>query len=482
MKIKFYNLGAIKETELDLRPMTIIIGPNNSNKTYIAYCVYGLLQQGRKLRGSVLNFHPFEENSNTIFDVGDSFLSSINDNTNHVCMQFAENLQTFFQDSSQKVFAQTRFSMSYSAQEVISSLLQLNNRISPSYIDDDRQFRFSFSEGKMLLTPEPPTDIASTFAPYEAEIAFQVEFLRQIFPSTFLLPAERNAFIITYKMLLNKRFSLLRDRERELFSKYGNQDFHTRLLREQGDIRYPQPIEDFLDMLSDIELSHGKVAAPKTAHSNGQNGTGAKDNFADVARQIERYIQGGNQTAFRPTTLGGSELMVHVSKALSIDLYNASSSIKQLAPLLLYLRYRAAENDLLIIDEPEMNLHPESQVKLLEILAILVNAGVRVMLTTHSPYFMSHLNNLVVNEQHSDSVKKKQATSLYLKDPRAFLREDQVSAYEMRENEKHEHYLHSLKDAEFGIRYDTLSDVSVDVQQKYFEIAEKGRTTRRGKG
>ena len=207
-----------------------------------------------------------------------------------------------------------------------------------------------------------------------------------------------------------------------------------------------------------------------------------KNNFADVARQIERYIQGGNQTAFRPTTLGGSELMVHVSKALSIDLYNASSSIKQLAPLLLYLRYRAAENDLLIIDEPEMNLHPESQVKLLEILAILVNAGVRVMLTTHSPYFMSHLNNLVQNEQHSEVVKKKQATSLYLKDSRAFLDMEQVSAYEMRENEKHEHYLHSLKDAEFGIRYDTLSDVSVDVQQKYFEIAEKGRTTRRGKG
>ncbi len=118
---------------------------------------------------------------------------------------------------------------------------------------------------------------------------------------------------------------------------------------------------------------------------------------------------------------------------------------------------------------------------MLEILAILVNAGVRVMLTTHSPYFMSHLNNLVVGEQHSDSVKKKQATSLYLKDPRAFLSEDQVSAYEMRANEKQEHYLHSLKDAEFGIRYDTLSDVSVDVQQKYFEIAEKGRTTRRGK-
>ena len=47
MKIKFSNLGSIQETELDLRPLTVIIGPNNSNKTYIAYSTYGLWQRAR---------------------------------------------------------------------------------------------------------------------------------------------------------------------------------------------------------------------------------------------------------------------------------------------------------------------------------------------------------------------------------------------------------------------------------------------------
>lgn len=42
MKIKLWNLGSIKEAEVDLRPLTVIIGPNNSNKTYIAYSIYGL--------------------------------------------------------------------------------------------------------------------------------------------------------------------------------------------------------------------------------------------------------------------------------------------------------------------------------------------------------------------------------------------------------------------------------------------------------
>jgi predicted ATPase len=45
MKIKFWNLGSIKEAELDLRPLTVIIGPNNSNKTYIAYSIYGLWKE-----------------------------------------------------------------------------------------------------------------------------------------------------------------------------------------------------------------------------------------------------------------------------------------------------------------------------------------------------------------------------------------------------------------------------------------------------
>lgn len=42
MKITFSNLGTIRRTTLDLAPLTVIIGPNNSGKTYVAYATYGL--------------------------------------------------------------------------------------------------------------------------------------------------------------------------------------------------------------------------------------------------------------------------------------------------------------------------------------------------------------------------------------------------------------------------------------------------------
>jgi len=57
--------------------------------------------------------------------------------------------------------------------------------------------------------------------------------------------------------------------------------------------------------------------------------------------------------------------------------------VKELSPLVLYLRYLALPGELLIIDEPEMNLHPEAQVKMIEFIAMLINAGLRVLVTTH---------------------------------------------------------------------------------------------------
>jgi hypothetical protein len=120
-----------------------------------------------------------------------------------------------------------------------------------------------------------------------------------------------------------------------------------------------------------------------------------------------------------------------------------------------------------------MNLHPESQVKLLEALAILVNLGVRVLLTTHSPYLMSHLNNIVNGNHQDQDILEAQAQSLYLQDSQAFLKMEQVSAYEMKNNK-----LISLHDPDYGIRWDTLSDVSVDVQQKFFTIYEAGQKSK----
>jgi hypothetical protein len=477
MKIKFWNLGSIKEAELDLRPLTVIIGPNNSNKTYIAYSIYGLWKEielcyvslfMRKMRISIqtdqkLEFNVTSEENGSLSIDTQQFYEFIIQQIKGTSKKIQRNYWgVFFQDSSGKIFDKTKLEIEVNENEIqqgVNKFLLLFQEEVP--LDIFGINKIEQSKKKFLIYFDEDTKTPSVVN-NNLIIILLIIIARNIFSDILPLPAERNAFINTYKMLANRRYKFLKDRDRVLFSDRRSMQRQLELLQEQGDIRYPQPVEDFLDFLSDIELENKPDPDPDN-----------KNEFQKLADQIEEHIQNKNKTKFKKTKFGGREIKVLVKRGLEIDLYNASSSIKQLAPLLLYLRYRAKAGDFLVIDEPEMNLHPESQVKLLEALAILVNLGVRVLLTTHSPYLMAHLNNIVNGNHQDQDILEAQAQSLYLQDSQAFLKMEQVSAYEMKNNQ-----LISLHDPDYGIRWDTLSDVSVDVQQKFFEIYEAGQKSK----
>ena len=61
-----------------------------------------------------------------------------------------------------------------------------------------------------------------------------------------------------------------------------------------------------------------------------------------------------------------------------------------------YLKHKAKKRQVLIIDEPELNLHPENQRKMARLIAMLVNAGLYVAITTHSDYIIRELNTLIM--------------------------------------------------------------------------------------
>ncbi|WP_437752961.1 AAA family ATPase [Sorangium sp. So ce1389] len=444
MKITFSNLGTIKRTTLDLAPLTVIIGPNNSGKTYVAYATYGLFLGGEERTfPRLINPRVATRGDALQIPIDKQFEGAVAHWIRARSELLDGRLETFFQDSSGKLFSKTRLRLDIEPAEVRAAVEGTVKRWS-----DPTQI--SLESGTVSIA------IDDTRLPGTYWRAFMSHLMRELLPEPLLLPAERNAFIITYKMLANRRYKLLKDAQREIFARRSVTKRQLDLLREQGEVRYPRPVEDFLDFLTDVELSAGPLPRGKSP-------------FHALADAIEQKIQRGNRTRLKPTRLGGQEIKVDVKRGLSIDLYNASSSIKQLAPLLLYLRFRAAPNDFLIIDEPEMGLHPESQARLLEALAILVNLGVRVLVTTHSPYIMAHLNNLAHGDVEHPRRLEAQAPVLYLGDERAFLPMSKISAYEMQGGE-----LRSLKDPDYGVRWDTLSDVSVELQQKFFAIDRKG--------
>jgi predicted ATPase len=107
MKITFKNVGAIEETELDLRPMTVIIGPNNSNKTYIAYLTYGVLQNCTDM-GFILESKFKKHNENTYTcSLDENLLKEFSENINNRTRFFRIELTSFFQDTSRQIFQKT---------------------------------------------------------------------------------------------------------------------------------------------------------------------------------------------------------------------------------------------------------------------------------------------------------------------------------------------------------------------------------------
>jgi hypothetical protein len=85
-----------------------------------------------------------------------------------------------------------------------------------------------------------------------------------------------------------------------------------------------------------------------------------------------------------------------MAKSKKLPFHLSSSIVKTMSSFVIYLRHLAQEHDTLIIDEPEMNFHPDVQCLLTQIFALLVNRGLHVVVSTHSDYIIRELNSLVM--------------------------------------------------------------------------------------
>lgn len=91
--------------------------------------------------------------------------------------------------------------------------------------------------------------------------------------------------------------------------------------------------------------------------------------------------------------------------------------------------YRAMPDDVVVIDEPEQNLHPTQQAKFIEFLSLLVNRGFQVALTTHSPYIIQHLQSLILAYDLTDKEKEEVISQLYLKQADSLINKEKIGVY-----------------------------------------------------
>jgi predicted ATPase len=173
-----------------------------------------------------------------------------------------------------------------------------------------------------------------------------------------------------------------------------------------------------------------------------------------------------SQKELNPSQLGldiEQKVLFQPTKDSTLEISLSSSMVKELSPLVLYLRYIAKPDELIVIDEPEMNLHPEAQAKMIEFLAILVNAGLNILITTHSPYLIDHLTNLIKAAEIED--KESICNKFYLKQTEAFISKDNVSVHLFNQG-----HVTKAIDEQGEIDLNTFGEVSDRISDIYFEL------------
>lgn len=90
----------------------------------------------------------------------------------------------------------------------------------------------------------------------------------------------------------------------------------------------------------------------------------------------------------------------------NIPISAAASSIKEIAPLSLFINRFDVSVSSILIEEPEAHLHPLKQRMMADVLAMLVNNKACIQITTHSDYLIRRINELVLLNQIYDNYKE----------------------------------------------------------------------------
>jgi hypothetical protein len=454
------NLGPVKEATINIKPLTVFIGQNNTGKTWTAYllasafsdfCFPRLLEDFNL--GSI-SYPEVDEVSSSIAKNGTALIDIIElqqsrgpQFLNDLARTASRSLGTFL-GTDDSFFDGLELNLDPS---------DIMKEWSEGIINYAASFRLFLGLGletlniqkkkgeesiKLYVTGrEDDSKPLSTGIAEFSPTAILSPLIRSIYPRVFFFPPER----IAYSSLA--------------LSSPKIEDLKHRI--DSGSLNQSYPIADLMSMIAEIRdrgnLQSRKIAAEIDLHTR---------RYLELANLLRtellkgdlQLIQSdpvlkGNRVLFQPTGVEGKTLAIPATASL----------VKSLSPLYLYLTYVARPGDLLVIDEPEMNLHPEAQAKIIELLAILVNSGIRIIVTTHSPYIVDHLVNIMegAKKERPDEAAEK----FYLKTSEAFISKDKVSVYLFEDGTAK-----NVLSEDGMIDWGTFGDVSEQVSKIYFQI------------
>ena len=251
-------------------------------------------------------------------------------------------------------------------------------------------WNFSFSVEKMQVLVQTATEWqgnephAHQITRSVVEHAIREYLLRPIIPDVYISSTERTGVVMFHRELdftRNRLIDALGDKARNLSPELLLSEFH-------GD--YPIPVRENVDFIRNLQ-------------SLEKNDSILFQEHPEIAVALSEIVGGTYKAAkdgfitFTPSRGG---------RNVRLGLGESSSAVRALLDITFYLKNAAEPDDLFMIDEPELNLHPSNQRKLARLLARLVNCGIKVFVTTHSDYIVKELNTLILLKQNEPAFRK----------------------------------------------------------------------------
>lgn len=431
MKVTLSKFGPIeKETEIVIKPLTVFIGPNNTGKTWVASIICSLFGKGGFF--TFRDNHYFSEESKIEFNIIDEVYSDLKQKGSTVidynlifqeyCDEYYRQLSyaskswmASFLGTSPSQFEKSSIKIDISGHKTkfkdYIKALELSLKFPYGEITGILEYRKMKNDSKLnifisenrKITELPEEEIKKSLF---SQIFQPIH--RFIYSDTYYLVAERTgivSFINTFTLTSPKNLPRSKKNER---------------IETQMPFPLSTLVDDILSLRNAKNVENLEIERSKT-------------NFYKLSSILEESVMQGKLTHERDDSKLNEKWHFNFKEAKEIDLElpASSSTVKNITPLSYYLKYRADQNQLLLIDEPEMNLHPSAQVKLIEFITILINEGLNVIVTTHSPYLVDHLSNLIkaydITKESDETKRNKIKNLFYLKNSDSFIDKEKVN-------------------------------------------------------
>ena len=474
------DFGPIVEGAVEIKPLTVFIGPNNSGKSHLATLVYALMQGGtpRNFTDS-LGYHTAGLFYNLYFkrqmDESDSALGTeVNtwirkrldegfDFTDTPVAILPASLVQVMEEAAKaeirsiivdplstemprcfgtEIDALSRsdgsggkkFSVSLKPEWRIDAIPSSNEIevVIPAPLFAEKSVRFSAKQGNGINSQHARQVSSDRYkdmlASAMSELLVDVTHW-QFSEQTYYLPAARSGILQSHKQLAS---AIVR---RSALAGIESLDVG----------RLPGIVADFISELLTLEPEK-------------------RAELYEVAEFLEKKIARGR--IYLESAGAPYPEIAYETQGQKFRMHRVSSMVSELAPLVLYLKHRLAPGDLLIFEEPEAHLHPANQRVLAHAIVKMVRKGVKVMITTHSDYFLPQLSNFV----RLSALPDERARRGY--DDEDYLNPDDVGCYLFAwDREEGGSVVRELEvSAEEGVVEDEFYDVSESLYNEYVDL------------